>query len=717
MVRSFGIGSVLVGLTAAGLAWGQSAVAPASAPADATGQVVTVAEAGKPGLKCKVLKEWTQPEGGKAYQIQSLDTGEIMTLVQSGPAASQVGVSSGQHSRTMTTKIFHWRNNVPPREAPMPPLEAEAPARLAPVPTIQSVQAPKIEAPAAPIIQTQASSVKVETPPPPLVNDAPATTPATATATAPPPRVWPPAHGTAPSPLTSPPAGGAEHAAGPMTPGGIVLTPAGPPGSIHEYPSSGSYVGSGESCKPSLLDRMKERLHHEEVCTTPCAPASTTTPALPPSPAAAAATTAAQPGDWRQSWGQVHGQRSEPPSVMAESTMKPETPQADSRKPDPLKEPEAYSNLPPIDGGKGKAANSMPAVQAASNVPPTDAGKDKAADLAPAMHAEAATAKDATQPQLPPLSAQSGTPLGAGSVMQAGDPKYLPVPVVTLPDMHHMPQPPNPTIPQAPQPNQPLMANAFAGQAGGMAPPMPPLETTGNAFSPPSAAAAEMASSAFHQGQPNAAGYGAAYQQTGYGPMGAGMYAPGYGAMAGRMVPPVPYNGPAQPMGQPGMYGPPMGQGVAPAGYYGPMPQYPPQYPQFQQPSSGQTPQNWSSHVDTPELLNMLRNSMLPSHREWAADRLAALDCRENSPVVEALAQAAREDPAATVRAGCVRCLAKMNANTDSVMAALGTLKTDSDPRVQHEVELALARFGHGQPRLMDSGIQQTGAILPAGRQ
>ena len=59
-----------------------------------------------------------------------------------------------------------------------------------------------------------------------------------------------------------------------------------------------------------------------------------------------------------------------------------------------------------------------------------------------------------------------------------------------------------------------------------------------------------------------------------------------------------------------------------------------------------------------------------------------------------ALLTAAREDPAATVRASCVRCLAKMKANCPPALATLQSLKSDSDPRVQREVEQALSILG-----------------------
>jgi hypothetical protein len=54
---------------------------------------------------------------------------------------------------------------------------------------------------------------------------------------------------------------------------------------------------------------------------------------------------------------------------------------------------------------------------------------------------------------------------------------------------------------------------------------------------------------------------------------------------------------------------------------------------------------------------------------------------------------AATKDQVASVRAGCVYCLGRMGASSEPVMAALQSLRTDSDPRVQQEVEQAMTRL------------------------
>lgn len=90
-------------------------------------------------------------------------------------------------------------------------------------------------------------------------------------------------------------------------------------------------------------------------------------------------------------------------------------------------------------------------------------------------------------------------------------------------------------------------------------------------------------------------------------------------------------------------------------------------------------------------LLQQLRDSLLPSEREMAAERLARVDWRNEPQVVQALLTAAKTDPAPVVRACCVRSLGKMKVNLVPVLQAVQSLKSDGDLRVQQEVEQTLA--------------------------
>ena len=56
-------------------------------------------------------------------------------------------------------------------------------------------------------------------------------------------------------------------------------------------------------------------------------------------------------------------------------------------------------------------------------------------------------------------------------------------------------------------------------------------------------------------------------------------------------------------------------------------------------------------------------------------------DWRGEPRIVDALTRAAQEDPAPSVRAGCVHCLAQMRLNTFPVVSVIQSLKGDGDPR------------------------------------
>ncbi len=102
-----------------------------------------------------------------------------------------------------------------------------------------------------------------------------------------------------------------------------------------------------------------------------------------------------------------------------------------------------------------------------------------------------------------------------------------------------------------------------------------------------------------------------------------------------------------------------------------------------------------------PKTLATLKEALCPSEREMAAEHLGGMNWRTQPHVVESLTKAAREDPAASVRAACVHALAQMGANTAEVVAAMRDLKTDRDPHVRQEAEEALANLGQ------DTGVRQ----------
>jgi hypothetical protein len=165
------------------------------------------------------------------------------------------------------------------------------------------------------------------------------------------------------------------------------------------------------------------------------------------------------------------------------------------------------------------------------------------------------------------------------------------------------------------------------------------------------------------------------------------------GQPTGPMQQPYGYSG----MNRPVMYNAPMDRGNAPNGMdRGPVV------------PAGHT--TVSSRPDTQQLLLVLRSSMYPSHREWAADQLGKLDSRSNPIVVELMAQAAKNDLAASVRSACVRNLSKMNANTPVVAETLAAMQSDENPAVRDEVARAMSEL-----RIAKQPAATTPAVQPAG--
>lgn len=423
----------------------------------------------------------------------------------------------------------------------------------------------------------------------------------------------------------------------------------------------------------------------------------------------------AQPSDWHVSWGKADDHKTRTPPIL-------DLPRAQGNLLDPLKDPENYSKntIESMTGapkeGLAKKAEKKPdarekpeTVQAekAKNAAKPSAAKGEPANagiggslrrlLAKGMPVENAKEKPAAHAAENPVQQPAGPPTGSQSVLAAnnhaaGQMYYVPVPIMTMPPV----QTPVPYVPSRPIP-QPAAAHVDVSNAFTtvMAPvrsaPGEPSESV-NAFIP----SMGYNPSARGQGQPMQVAYAA--------PMGPN------GANVPGMVPPSA----SMPMNRGEMTAryAPTGQVIVPVDYTRAVPrgQYP-AAPTVAQASLNQhgafppeaapgmlAPQgiqaNGMAPVNITNLLLMLKNALYPSSREWAADKLAAVDWHMNPAVVDALMQAAREDPAATVRAGCVRAIGKMNVNTITVADALQKLKNDADPVVRHEVEQALIKLG-----------------------
>ena len=413
---------------------------------------------------------------------------------------------------------------------------------------------------------------------------------------------------------------------------------------------------------------------------------------LPASTVVQTTTEPAQPGDWRQSWGQVEPWRASAQAttvqpievskrvVPAPATMEP------SSQPDPLKAPDQYRNIAMntrLSNSKVPQLGQPAAVVEpkkgllrgwAIAKPPAPQNEEPAPNRTIVISADEPNAFWAPEkPSAPKETAkfnafdrQPEAPQQGGLPTVAGAAPHIPITPPIIPGYMQGPPPQGVVLKNPPRP--PVAPyTAPPGPPRPMAPDTGVAEAMGNAFT----------LSATHR--PIPADFGGTPQE-------------------------------------PNGFDPPvrLGDGSPPRGYGMPMPgTYPQQAPNRMAvnplmnvpaaPMNGQYAASASSTAlpgGAPHLLATLKNSMYPSQRESAAEQLSELNWRNQPWVVENLMTSAREDPAATVRAACVHALAHMQVNTPEALALVRNLKSDRDPNVRQEAEAALSTLG-------DSGIQQ----------
>ena len=95
--------------------------------------------------------------------------------------------------------------------------------------------------------------------------------------------------------------------------------------------------------------------------------------------------------------------------------------------------------------------------------------------------------------------------------------------------------------------------------------------------------------------------------------------------------------------------------------------------------------------TQTPKLLASLKDSLLPSEREMAAEGLRQSDWKANPQVVAGLTEAAKTDPSPMVRVACIKTLGAMKANAEPVIQTLELLSVDQDVRIRDEAKAARA--------------------------
>ncbi|MHB8736879.1 MAG: hypothetical protein ACYC6M_16370, partial [Terriglobales bacterium] len=374
MVRSLWIAAVVVGLAWTGLAWAQPSSSPGGAPPD---RYMTVREEGKPAQRCKLLKTWREANGTTAFQVQAVDSGELMTIVESGPAPA------GQQARAIATRIFRWgRDNKLPEGSPVPPPTATVMGTPLGQPGPQIVSSPLPVASPAPVVLTpRPAPAPLLTPAPrpvpvatvsapmfaqpysssssgqpnkpsitvvtPVTSSVAKTTPIVSTMLSPNP-VSPPI---VPLPARKPEVRDATPVVATPEPR-LVPTAS---GTVDQTPCDSCCQSSCVCCTPPMRQSWISRIFKSNPTPTVVAPIEASKPAAPPTPAklvAKVATESAQPSDWRKSWGKIEPWKAAP-QASSERTSDPPTKQVvrtpiqidPPQQPDPLKDPDWYRGV------------------------------------------------------------------------------------------------------------------------------------------------------------------------------------------------------------------------------------------------------------------------------------------------------------------------------------------------------------------------------------
>jgi hypothetical protein len=438
--------------------------------------------------------------------------------------------------------------------------------------------------------------------------------------------------------------------------------------------------------------------------------------------------------------------------IRAAPTYLPETPlphASTEQSSDPLARPSEFAKHSPLDVKATTDVKVKTDVKAKTDIAKlTETKKSEPKEKEKPTEVAQASVKETPKNPATPASATENpeNSLGSGSVVAAGSPQYIPVPVATVPNTMQQPVPPTPPMPNVPQPPNPNYGqyvnpnpltvpprgyrNAFTNP--GPSNPVPaetiPPELSRNAFSqpefegqgtPPPAIPALLRNSptispgpivAVPPGTPVG---GIPMKNQGMMPM-QGMPMQSMPPMQG--VPPqqlpVPMQSnplqqlppmPVQPMGPtnqgaqpvPGMAWMPRQQ-FAPANYYH-MPSAS-QVNFYSMPQQGMQVSYQQPQADPQSnvalLLQMLHESDYPSQREWAAEQLSNQSNRLSPAVVNGLATGAKEDPAPMVRVQCIRSLTRMQVQTLPVASLLQQMQQDADPRVRDAVNEAMTAMG-----------------------
>jgi hypothetical protein len=672
-------------------------------PEQAHERVVTVREAGgKPPLKCRVLKEWFESDGSKACQLQAVETGEMLTMRQSpqGPGMKPGGA-----------RVFHWgASNTPPRGAPVPPADAVAVGTPAPTTAKPSLMSRLFSSSHSDNTSSTATA-KAATP---------KSTPV-AKADAKQATDWQQSWGKVESWKTDDakkPEGPANRVEMTPRPGLLATAQAAPVMQPPAVAAAAPLPNPVIAQKPAPVAPPQQFLRMESTTrrNLPTAEATRTDPLSEPhgfvkTTVPGTTPVTSEPPMVRTGKSAASMSAGEKPA--AATSVAPLPPPSFVPMPStPTSAPTGSSTVISstiISNDKASPMPTAPASRmtylASPEKPPSRpslwgmiTGRQPVVEPEPVRMAE--PAKVVTKPGQPvsaadkatddkePVAPKGKVPMGMGSVMAAGSPGLNRAPQrigeMTIVDGEPVMKPVG--TPHAPgMVSIPVTTpNAFtvaAGSSGGM--PMPMMVPPGPMMMPagPMMPPGGMMPPGSMMAQAPA-GMGNAFTNAGTSrpiPADYGMAANDPNAFEHGGMSPAPPRPQMAMMPPPGYYPYPMPM---------PMPRMPMAPPMAMAQAPVQEPQ-------TRQLIAVLHGSIMPSEREMAVDQLTCFDWRSQPQVATAIVEAAKNDPAATVRASCVRALAKMKVNTLPAVQTVQALKSDKDIRVRQEVEQALAIMSH----------------------
>jgi hypothetical protein len=695
-----------------GLAVGQQPQPPAAVSGE---RILTIREPGQPEQKYKVLKSWKQKDGTTAYQVRSLTTGEILTLidpasvVKSTAPAAPSPAKKGEPSTLPATPapVAKLPDPVsPPRSTSAAPAQSTpslVTKLLDPAPVVKTSP---VDIKPAPAVKVPDRTPQVVTPDPRDKAHANQKAP-TPTPVVKPKNSWPSAFVGQPEPLSSTPAPDSPTVVQPKPV--VVYVPPKPvaptPRTTTEVrpPAKSETVRTPTPAAPAT--DVQPPLKTDTVKTpAPVAPATdmqppvktetvkTPAPVMPTRdvspPVKVEATNVSLPAavkegtppasDWRGPWSEPAAPKTDtrPPVELPKPTPNVDPPKPAAKleapkpiavaapprpnlpAPDPKDVPAKMTRADVVDSGllarTAQAAETFTTPKA-----PTHSDSAKG-ELHPTMSfpVDAATAPRVGVPTLPVRAPKAATPPW---VVDANEPNAFSPPAPEAGPQTPAVRPAGPHLQGA----APINWNAMPpAQQGTAYPPMP-----GQGLPYPVMPQMPM------QGMDQRVSTGMANAFT-----------------TGGTARPIAGDSGAQPM-------------VGNAFMNSRMPAYPPT-----------TQSSMMAPLDpaVAQTMATLRESPYPSYREMAAEQLSFCDWRRQPAVLAALVASARSDPAATVRAGCVRVLVRIKAaETPEVMAMLRDLRNDKDERVRQEVAKALPPAA-GTANATDATVHPVGVTQPA---